>query len=180
MISEDQKRAFAEYGFLVLEDFLTGDEVRESALACDELGRQAADWEFSKEDFNLEAPVGRVQGQDGKRRSYTGVIRAVHYIEQHSPWFAELPHRKRLEEDVIQSLLDTQSTHYLSGIHCNKPARVGSGQPWHQDFGYVSEDVLRQLSDAMTIWIAIGPATRENGCLQFRSEAHGSSTLSTS
>ena len=142
MISEDQKRAFAEYGFLVLEDFLTGDEVRESALACDERGRQAADWEFSKEDFNLEAPVGRVHGQDGKRRSYTGVIRAVHYIEQYSPWFAELPHRKRLEEDVIQSLLDTQSTHYLSGIHCNKPARVGSGL----DLLHFSGELFGQLT----------------------------------
>lgn len=44
-----------------------------------------------------------------------------------------------------------------------KPAQHGAATPWHQDLGLWRYKV----EDAPSIWCALDPATRENGCLQF-------------
>ena len=45
-----------------------------------------------------------------------------------------------------------------------KPALVGPETPWHQDEAFRSPDfVYNELS----IWLALQPATLENGCMQF-------------
>lgn len=49
-----------------------------------------------------------------------------------------------------------------------KPAKVGGATPWHQDIG-LWRDVN---SDAWNAWLAVDPATRENGCLRFVPGTH--------
>jgi phytanoyl-CoA hydroxylase len=44
-----------------------------------------------------------------------------------------------------------------------KPARHGAATPWHQDIGLWRD----KIDGAASIWCALDPATRENGCLQF-------------
>ena len=49
-----------------------------------------------------------------------------------------------------------------------KPAKVGGATPWHQDIG-----LWRDMNtDAWNAWLAVDPATRENGCLQFVPGSH--------
>jgi hypothetical protein len=65
------------------------------------------------------------------------------------------------------------------GAHCsvsiframvmNKPAGQGTHLPWHQDGGLVWE---LDRDPEVTVWVALDPATRANGCLQVISGSH--------
>ena len=49
-----------------------------------------------------------------------------------------------------------------------KPARTGAATPWHQDNGLWRDGETEPFS----FWMALDPATRENGCLQFIPGSH--------
>jgi ectoine hydroxylase-related dioxygenase (phytanoyl-CoA dioxygenase family) len=49
-----------------------------------------------------------------------------------------------------------------------KPAKTGSSTPWHQDNG-LWRDGDRE---SFNFWMAIDPATKENGCMQFIPASH--------
>ena len=50
-----------------------------------------------------------------------------------------------------------------------KPARVGGDTPWHQDEAYWDP---RFSHRAVSVWLALQPATRENGCMRFIPGSH--------
>ena len=49
-----------------------------------------------------------------------------------------------------------------------KPARTGSATPWHQDNGLWRDGETQPFN----FWMALDPATRANGCLQFIPGSH--------
>ena len=49
-----------------------------------------------------------------------------------------------------------------------KPARTGSATPWHQDNGLWRDGE----TEPFNFWMALDPATTENGCLQFIPGSH--------
>lgn len=55
------------------------------------------------------------------------------------------------------------ASHYLS-----KPAHSGRPVLWHQDAGYWPLEPM----EVVTLWLAIDPSTRENGCLRVVSGSH--------
>ena len=50
-----------------------------------------------------------------------------------------------------------------------KPARIGAATPWHQDEAYWDP---RYAHHAVSIWLALQPATLENGCMRFIAGSH--------
>src|SRR6266702_3430829 len=62
-----------------------------------------------------------------------------------------------------------------AGLFMNKPAHKGTLLPWHQDGGAIwglDRDPLA------TLWTAIDPATRANGCVQIVPGSHHLGLLS--
>ena len=84
-------------------------------------------------------------------------VRNLWRMEQHDPYFAELA-RKPEVLDLVAKLVHGEPV--LMGIETfNKPARVGSGVPPHQDNAYFCQ----APPDVLTIWIAMDAATEANG-----------------
>jgi ectoine hydroxylase-related dioxygenase (phytanoyl-CoA dioxygenase family) len=50
-----------------------------------------------------------------------------------------------------------------------KPARIGGATPWHQDEAYWDPNFDHR---AVSIWLALQPATLENGCMSFIAGSH--------
>jgi ectoine hydroxylase-related dioxygenase (phytanoyl-CoA dioxygenase family) len=50
-----------------------------------------------------------------------------------------------------------------------KPARIGGDTPWHQDEAYWDP---RFAHRAVSVWLALQPATIENGCMRFITGSH--------
>src|SRR5210317_445834 len=72
--------------------------------------------------------------------------------------------RSRRVVDRVEDLLEEEVYHYHSKMIL-KDAKVGGAWAWHQDYGYWYQNgVLFPL--LVSVFIAVDPSTKENGCLQ--------------
>jgi hypothetical protein len=69
-----------------------------------------------------------------------------------------------------QALLEGEVYHYHSKM-IMKDARVGGAWAWHQDYGYWYQNGVL-FPDLTSAFIAVDPATRENGCMQVLRGSH--------
>jgi phytanoyl-CoA hydroxylase len=93
-------------------------------------------------------------------------VRNLWRLERYSEYFDALSRNTRLLE-IAGPLVHGEPI--VMGVESfNKPARVGSAVPPHQDNAYFC---LRP-PDALTVWIAIDSVTRENGPVQYLRGTH--------
>lgn len=161
MIPSDFAQLSAEYerdGFIVLHHFFSAEEV---AAVRAELDR------YIREDLpGLPADAATFE-TDGR------TVRNLWRIEQHNPTlraFAERPELLRLIAELVHG------EPVLAAIETfNKPARIGSGVPYHQDNAYFCQTPR----DMLTVWIAIDPVTPENGPVFYLPGSHRGELLPT-
>ncbi len=93
-------------------------------------------------------------------------VRNLWRLEQHNPFFRALGERTDLLALVAPLV---RGEPLLAGVETfNKPARIGSGVPWHQDNAYFCQTP----PDMLTVWIAIDPVTEANGPVFFLRGSH--------
>jgi ectoine hydroxylase-related dioxygenase (phytanoyl-CoA dioxygenase family) len=103
-------------------------------------------------DYVLEA--------DGK------TVRNLWRMHEHDPAFLEWTAQQKLI-DLAGPLV--QGKPILMGVETfNKPAKVGSGVPYHQDNAYF----CLAPPDALTVWIALDPARISNGAVYYLPGSH--------
>jgi len=78
--------------------------------------------------------------------------------------------RCRSVVDSCEKILEGEVYHYHSKMIMKEP-RVGGAWTWHQDYGYWYQNgvVFPLLT---SVFIAVDPATRQNGCLQVLKQSH--------
>jgi hypothetical protein len=150
ILSEEQAARYHEDGFVLVPQFFDVEEI--------DLLRRAA-----KEDHELDRRAfGRADGEDGKVR----LSLWNHPGESLYGMFARC-------ERVVRSaekLLGGEVYHYHSKMIMKDP-KVGGAWAWHQDYGYWYQNgVLQPL--LTSIFIAVDPCTRQNGCLQVIRGSH--------
>jgi phytanoyl-CoA hydroxylase len=111
-------------------------------------------------------PAGdRTFEADGK------TVRNLWRMEQHDPYFKQLAQRPNVLA-FVRELVHGEPV--LMAVETfNKPARVGSGVPPHQDNAYFCQNP----PDALTIWIAIDAATEANGPIFYLKGSKRNGTL---
>jgi len=88
-------------------------------------------------------------------------VRNLFRMEHHDQYFSNLA-RLDFVHDLVSRLVHGEPE-LIQVETFNKPARTGSGVPWHQDNAYF----CLAPPDAITVWIAIDPATIENGAVYY-------------
>ena len=87
-------------------------------------------------------------------------------MEQHDPFFGELAKRSDIL-CLVRELVHGEPV--LLGVETfNKPAKIGSGVPPHQDNAYFCQTP----PDVLTIWIAMDSATEANGPVLYARGSH--------
>ena len=71
-----------------------------------------------------------------------------------------------LLEPIIGPDIALFSSHFIA-----KPAGTGRRVPWHEDSAYWKK--MMQPHDVVTVWLAIDPSTRTNGCMKVIPRTHG-------
>lgn len=100
-------------------------------------------------------------------------IRNLWRLELHNPVLRTLAEREEIRS-LVRTLVHGEPV--LAGIETfNKPARVGSAVPYHQDNAYFCQTP----PDMLTIWIAIDPVTIDNGPIYFVPGSHTHGVLPT-
>lgn len=138
-------------GVIRIRGFLRAEEV---AAVRVELDR------FVREDLAGLPPSARTLERD------ESTVRNLWRLEEYNAWFRALGERGDIR-DVVGPLLHGEPV--LCAVETfNKPARVGSGVPHHQDNAYFCQTP----PDMLTVWIAIDAVTEANGPVYFIRGSH--------
>lgn len=70
----------------------------------------------------------------------------------------------------VEQLLGDEAYHYHSKM-IMKEARTGGAWAWHQDYGYWYDNGVL-FPNLVSVFVAVDPSTRENGCLQVLRGSH--------
>jgi phytanoyl-CoA hydroxylase len=158
-VMSDQSQLFDDYqrdGVVRIREFFSADTVTEIRAELDR---------YIREDLPSKPNDARTLEADGK------TIRNLWRLEQHNEYFKELGQRREMTE-LIAALV--QGAPVLTGVETfSKPARIGSGVPYHQDNAYFCQTP----PDMLTVWVAIDSVTVENGSVYFIKGSHKSGLL---
>ena len=150
VLTDEQAAHYHEDGYLLARGFFHADEI--------DLLRRAA-----REDHELDRRAfGRADGEDG----------TVRLSLWNQPGEGIYGMFGRCEGVVrsAEKLLGGEVYHYHSKM-IMKDAKVGGAWAWHQDYGYWYQNgVLWPL--LTSVFLAVDPCTRQNGCLQVLRGSH--------
>src|SRR5947209_7134881 len=147
------KQVLDEYGpngFVIARGMFNGEEI--------DLLRRAA-----KEDRELDQHAfGRGDGEGG-------VVRLSLWNHPGDTIYGMFARCETIV-NTAETLLGGEVYHYHSKM-IMKDAKVGGAWAWHQDYGYWYENGVL-FPDLTSAFIAVDPATRENGCMQVIKSSH--------
>jgi len=192
MLTAEQKRTFADDGFIVLPDFKSSAEIAELKLRANKIAL-AHDFDASKEVFSTDRQRGpqadRVQdyflnsaneircffeekafGADGNlvqplEQSINKIGHAMHDLD---PVFSKFSRGDKLAE--LAADIGLSQTQIWQSMYIFKQPRIGGEVGWHQDTGFF----YTAPQSVTTFWFAIDDATLENGCIWVEPGGHKS------
>jgi ectoine hydroxylase-related dioxygenase (phytanoyl-CoA dioxygenase family) len=146
-IDSDQiLRDYERDGVVRIRGFLTLEEVA---------GVRAELERYIREDLASKPADAATREADGV------TVRNLWRLEKHNPKLRAIAEREDIRA-IIAPLVRGEPV--LCAVETfNKPARVGSGVPYHQDNAYFCQEP----PDMLTVWIAIDAVTEANGPVFF-------------
>src|SRR5688500_1853009 len=154
---------FQEHGYLACEGLLSAEEVASATAALTDVlhGR-------------VEGKVGRqeepfyVDGRADERVTDPELrVRKLWSFCKVEPRLASVAAHERIRS-VLDQLIEPRSR-MIQDLALVKPPHHGSGKPWRQVPAYAD---FRPLGGIVGVWIALDPATVENGCMQVIPGSH--------
>ncbi len=138
-------------GVVRVPQFLSADEV---AAVRGELDR------YIRDDLAAQPVDARTFEKDEK------TVRNLWRLEKYNTFFRQLGERTEVLAFIAPFV---HGEPLLVGVETfNKPARIGSGVPYHQDNAYFCQTP----PDMLTVWIAIDAVTEANGPVFFVKGSH--------
>lgn len=151
-------RNYESDGVVLVRHFLSVDEVAAVRLELDR---------YIHNDLASKPMNARTLEEDEK------TVRNLWRLEEHNNFFRALGEREDIKA-LIAPLVHGDPV--LVGVETfNKPARIGSGVPYHQDNAYFCQTP----PDMLTVWIAIDAVTEANGPVFFVKGSHKAGMLPT-
>jgi ectoine hydroxylase-related dioxygenase (phytanoyl-CoA dioxygenase family) len=163
MLSHDaMKRFYDENGYLVVANALSDAELAGVRRRTDEM---VAD--------PLSAPTGVSIGREGdtladksRPEAANAAVRGIAFPARFDPVFQEVARNPTLLE-LVRGLIGARVMLFRDQMLLKPPG--GQAKPLHQDQSYFRV----QPEDALvTAWIALDPATVENGCMEYVPGSH--------
>ncbi|WP_309120918.1 phytanoyl-CoA dioxygenase family protein [Paenibacillus sp.] len=156
---DDVVRRFWEQGYLVVENVLSEDEVRDASGAIDDILSGAS--QGSKIQF--VKPRGELHTMDDIIRA----ARKIYDYAEHEPRLRSIVlHAKLLA--ALERLFG-EAPKPVQDQALLKPPSGGAEKPWHQDMAY---GPLAYDKSVVGVWIALDPAELDNGCMHIIPYSH--------
>jgi ectoine hydroxylase-related dioxygenase (phytanoyl-CoA dioxygenase family) len=149
-LSPDQIAVFARDGFLPMPQFLDAEETSLLTAAV-------------RQDDALHRAAMDVKDTAGRK---TNLSLWNHPQEDIYGMIA----RAQKTVTAMEQLLGDEVYHYHSKLSAKEP-KVGGAWEWHQDYGYWYHNGCL-FPDMASVYIAIDPSTKANGCLQVLRGSH--------
>jgi ectoine hydroxylase len=149
-LSDAQRRDYTTDGFVLIKQMFDSEEVDLLRHSAKE-DRQLDDHAFDKAD-----------GEGGR-------VRLSLWNHPGEGIYGAFARCEKMVNTAAE-LLDDEPYHYHSKM-VMKEAKVGGAWAWHQDYGYWYQNGVL-TPNLVSAFIAIDPASRENGCLQVIRGSH--------
>lgn len=168
MTAAEQRNFFNENGYLVVEDILSPEALRELRGMVDQVLDGALKPEYpnlkgSLEDFSIQWEPAVKDDASIPRREKIRIV--FHLCHTHSFFWRHATRPEIL--DVARNVLAPELKIYTDQMFV-KPPRHGSAVPLHQDSGYW----LAAEPNLINCWMALDDSMVENGCVRFIPGSH--------
>lgn len=150
ILSDEDVRHYQDQGYVVAKGFFDREEIDLLSRAAHE------DREMDKHSF------ARADGEGG-------AVRLSLWNHPGDTIYGMIARCESLVNSA-EKLLEGEVYHYHSKM-IMKDAKVGGAWAWHQDYGYWYQNGVL-FPDLMSAFIAVDPATKENGCMQVIPQSH--------
>ena len=153
MLTAEQLEHYDTHGYCVVPGMLADAEAthfREAARA----------------DLRREAAAGKMI-EKGDKAGNTTLLKM--WYEAADDLYGYIARDRRLVDVATQII--GKDTYLYSHKMTMKEPRQGGAWEWHQDYGYWYQNKCL-APEMLSIWIALDPSTRVNGCLQVLPDSH--------
>ncbi len=149
-LTDEEVLQFHVDGYLFAEQFLDAEETSLLQQAC-------------RADALLQQNAMDVKDSSGRRTNLSLWNHPGNDI------YGMIARSERMV-DTVEQLLGDEVYHYHSKLSAKEP-KVGGAWEWHQDYGYWYLNGCL-FPDMLSVFIAVDPCTRENGCMQVLRGSH--------
>jgi phytanoyl-CoA hydroxylase len=162
-LDESDFEGYRRDGYLAVEGLLSPAEVAAAEAALGDLlrGRVAG---F---DGVQPEPELRVRWESMSPEERERTARKLWLFAAHEPRMEALTRHPAIHR-ILERLIGEPCA-LIQDMALLKPALVGSEKPWHQDMAYFDRSPPEKL---VGVWLAIHPATVENGCMHVMPGSH--------
>jgi len=152
-LSSDQISLYNKEGYLILKEFCSKREV-DNLL------------DYASKDSSIGDNVLDLNDESGKKTKLSLWFTPGDNI------FGYLARSEKVVNSISQLLRsDSPVCHFHSKLLQKKP-RIGGAWEWHQDYGYWYKNQFMFPNQLISIMVALSPANKENGCIQFIKGSH--------
>lgn len=168
-LTDEQWAEFHLEGYLLLGKVLDDDALAVLQSRIDEIMLGTADVPYERMMMQLDPSTGDYEDIGEQTKGFKGATLAYRKMEQleldpHFLQFIQYPLFKELCDRMYGQHVPIA---VFRSMFMNKAAGSGSKLPWHQDrWTKFDRDPL------LTVWTALDPATKENGCVQVIPRSH--------
>lgn len=167
-LTPEQWQAYERDGYLQLGRVLSAEDLTALQTRIDDIMLGRAGLDYDKILMQLDSADGQYQNAGVQSRGWKGATLDYRKIQdlEYDSLFLEYMSRPLFREICTQVYGDIPIAAFRA-MFMNKPARKGTLLPWHQDrWNYLDRDPL------ITVWTALDPATKANGCVQIVRGSH--------
>lgn len=173
MVNDDARlldwEAFARDGFLRLGRVLDADALALLQNEIDAVMLGTADVPYDQMMLQLDSLTGAYGDIGPQSKGHKGATLAYRKIQdlERDPVFDTYLKRPLFRRICAHVYGPDTPIAVFRAMFMNKPAHQGTVLPWHQDrWNWLDRDPL------VTVWTALDPATRANGCVQVVAGSH--------
>ncbi len=169
MITESDWADFESKGYLHLGRLLEGNDLRALQNRIDAIMLGEADIDYDRLLMQLDSKTGEYADMGEQTNGHKGSTLAYRKIQdlEIDPLFGGYVARPIFRDICAHVYGPDVAIACFRAMFMNKPSNQGTKLPWHQD---AWTDLDRQ--PLITVWTALDPATRENGCVEVIPGSH--------
>jgi len=169
LLTDEQWGEFHVMGYLKLGKLMDDAHLAALQQRIDDIMLGKADIPYDRVMMQLDSSTGEYDDIGEQTKGHKGATLNYRKIEQLEldPLFLEYIQMPLFKEMCDRMYGQHVPVAVFRSMFMNKPAGLGTKLPWHQDrWTRFDRDPL------LTVWTALDPATKENGCVQVIPRSH--------
>ena len=168
-LTTEQWEQYERDGFVLLGRVLNDSDLKALQTRIDDIMLGRAELDYARILMQLDSSDGEYANAGEMSKGHKGATLDYRKIQdlEYDARFLEYMQRPIFREICAHVYGEAVPIAAFRAMFMNKPAHKGTMLPWHQDrWSYLDRDPL------ITVWTALDPATKANGCVQIVRGSH--------